>query len=162
MFHVVVNTAAADENVKQVGDKGAFNGASPGGAVGAGVDLGALFSDGETGAADGGGVSDFPWDAGGTFVFSVPHSALITVVEDFAHLVDGVLGRAFAPAVVVTEVAPAAVFVHLADGFTDGAGESSALGIVTALSFDLSLSLAHVLETGVDGWEESKVFEHFW
>jgi hypothetical protein len=119
VLHGLVDTATADENVQKVSDKAALNGASPSSAVGARVDLSAFFSDGETGAADSGSVSDFPWDAGGTFVFGVSHSAFVTVVEDFAHLVDGILRLTFTSAVVVTEVAPAAVFVHLADSFTN-------------------------------------------
>jgi len=91
MLHGLVDTAAADENVQKVGDKAALDGASSGGAVGARVDLSALFGDGEAGAADSGSVSNFPWDAGGTFVFGIPHGAFVAVMEDFAHLINSIL-----------------------------------------------------------------------
>merc|ERR1719220_1191243 len=107
----------------QVSDESALDGAGPGGAVAVGVVLGAFAGDADVGAADGRDVLDLPGDAGGALVLGVPHSALVAISEDLAHLVDGVLGLALASAVLVAEVAPAAVLVDGPDGLADGAGK---------------------------------------
>jgi len=123
VLEVGVDGVATDKGVQEVGHESALHGAGPGSAVAVGVVLGALAGDADVGAADGRGVLDLPRDAGGAFVFSVPHGALVAVMKDLAHLINSILGLALASAVVVAKVAPAAVLVDLLDGLGDGAGE---------------------------------------
>jgi len=124
VLEVGVDGVATDKGVQEVGHESALHGAGPGSAVAVRVVLGALAGDADVGAADGRGVLDLPRDAGGAFVFSVPHGALVAVMKDLAHLINSILGLALASAVVVAKVAPAAVLVDLLDGLGDGAGES--------------------------------------
>merc|ERR1712088_685011 len=119
----LVDTVARDKSIKQVSDESTLDGTGPGSAVAVGVVLGALTGNADVRATDGRDILDFPGDTGGTLVFGVPHGALVAVSEDLAHLIDGVLGLSLASAVVVTEVAPAAVLVDGGDGLTDGTGE---------------------------------------
>merc|ERR1719242_2649268 len=80
----VVDTVARDESVQQVSDESTLDGTGPGGAVAVGVVLGALASDADVRAADGGDVLHLPGDAGGALVLGVPHGALVAVGQDLA------------------------------------------------------------------------------
>ena len=122
---VVDGSSTTDEGIEQVTDERSFDGASSDGTVVARVDLSAFFGDGEAGTTDGGGVRDFPRDAGSAFIFGISHSAFITIVQDLAHLINGIDGLTFTSAVVFIEVAPASVFVQSIDGIAHLARESS-------------------------------------